>query len=579
MENKYDSFLEGGSNESVMNKYDTFLEGAKEKPSENFFIENAPIIGSIIGGIGGSITPIPGGAYAGSVAGTALGTSIGSSARQIARAINPQSPVQAQPTKEFLTGQAKDVAEQSALDLAGNLLIKGVSIGYKSLLGRKPAEVMEGAGKAQEMMKQQGSFLTPGQVSPRSTQGLLEGTFRTGLLSRGIIEGQYEAQDAALKAIKGEFLNPNRLDPVQRGQLILDALKGGNRALDAASGKLYGELDNIATATGASVDITPIQQAAQKIVEQQKRISNVGLTDQGGEILNKLVQGNKSLSFADAHALRSSLLARSRGLESGDLAKRNIDTFVDILNKQMEQGAKAAGGDLWDKYQNVSKFYKESINKLNDDYILSVAKRRPEEIGEALYQAGNVTGVQKMQVALRRAAALDRNINYKKVMDNVKEGFVEKLLNKLNTSGETQGTALLRDFEDRKMRQSINALLSPEMAEKLKTFAQASKMAQSRPEGVAPILTSMVQASAVVGLGGYVLGGGDPEALGLAAPVILGPRVMAKLLMRPGMADKLIMAATATPRRTPISKSYLVKFANEVIKTKEEVEKGDNEAK
>lgn len=579
MPDKYDSFLEGDTT-SVMDKYDAFLEGGvKEKPSENFFIENAPVIGSIIGGIGGSITPIPGGAYAGSVAGTALGTSIGSSARQIARAINPQSPVQAQPTKEFLTGQVKDVAEQSALDLAGNLLIKGVSIGYKSLLGRKPAEVLEGATDAQALMKRYGSSLTPGQVSPKSTQGLMEGTFKTGLLSRGIIEGQYEAQDAALKAMKNEFLNPARLDPVQRGQLILDAIKGGNRALDAASGKLYGELDNLATATGASVDITPIQKAAATIVEQQKRISNVGLTDQGGEILNKLVQGNKTLSFADAHALRSSLLARSRGLESGDLAKRNIDTFVDILNNQMEQGAKTAGGDLWDKYQNVSKFYKESINKLNDDYITTIAKKRPEEIGEALYQAGNVTGVKKAQIALRRAAALDKSINYKEVMDNVKEGFVEKLLNKLNTSGETQGTALLRDFEDRKMRQSINALLSPETAEKLKTFAQASKMAQSRPEGVAPILTSMVQASAVVGLGGYVLGGGDPEALGLAAPVILGPRVMAKLLIKPGMADKLILAATATPGRTPISKAFLVKFANEVVKTKEEVEKESNETK
>jgi len=44
----------------------------------------------------------------------------------------------------------------------------------------------------------------------------------------------------------------------------------------------------------------------------------------------------------------------------------------------------------------------------------------------------------------------------------------------------------------------------------------------------------MVQAGAVMSIGGYALGKGDPESIGLAAPIIIMPRVMAKLLIKPG---------------------------------------------
>lgn len=587
MVDKYDAFLEGGDSTSVMSKYDTFLDGTvKEKPKEPWIVENAPLIGSVLGGMiggaSGAVTPIPGGMMAGSVAGTAAGTSIGSSARQLYRGLTEEPVVPAQPTGEFLKGQAKDVAEQSAWDLAGNLAFKGITLGYRSLVPKAVPKIAEGGAEAQALMKEYGGSLTPGQIAPSAPISRIEGTLKSGILSKGVVEGQYAAQDATLKAIRDSFLKPDRLDPIQRGQIFIDAINGGNKALDQAASKLYGELDNIAVSTGASVNISPVKTLASSILDQQKRIGNVGLTDQGGEILNKLAAGNTSLSFADAHVLRSSLLSRARGLDSGDLAKKNINDFVDVLNKQMESGAKTAGGDLWDKYRNVSNFYKSSINRLNDDYIKDLIKQKPESIGDALYTAGNVTGVTKARIALRRAAALDKSIDYKATMDTIKEGFVESLLtsrNKLTKEGETQGVALLKDFEEKKMKHTIDAMLTPEFSSKLKTFAEASMLAQSRPESVLPILTSMVQASAVVGLGGYVIGKGDPDALGLAAPIILGPRVMAKLLIKPGMVDKLILASTAVPGKTPISKGFITKLISEMIKTKEEVEGKSNEPK
>jgi hypothetical protein len=209
------------------------------------------------------------------------------------------------------------------------------------------------------------------------------------------------------------------------------------------------------------------------------------------------------------------------------------------------------------------------MKRLNDDYVAKLVKKNPEDIGAALYQAGNVTEINKAKVALRRAAALDPSISYKDSVDKVKEGFVESLLtsrSKLTKEGETQGVSLLKDFEDAKMKHTINAILTPEYAAKLKTFAQASQMAQSRPASVMPILTSMVQAGAIMSVGGYALGKGDPESIGLAAPILIGPRVMAKLLIKPGMVDKLILASKAVPGQTPISKGFITKLVADIVK-------------
>lgn len=577
MSDKYDTFLDGGNEDSVMSKYDTFLDGTvQEKPKEPWYVESAPIIGSVLGGIAGGVSPLPGGLIAGSAAGTALGTSIGSSARQIYRETVPGNVIPPQSTADFLKGQAADIGEQVAYDVAGNVLFKGLGKGYRSMFPNKPPELVEGAGAAQDLMKKYGSSLTPGQVAPKSNIGMLEGTVGGMIFSKGIVEGQYATQDAALKAIRNSFLDTARMSPTERGVEFINAINGGNAALDTIAKKAYGELDTLAKSSGATVDTTPVKNIAKKILEQQQRIGGVGLTEQGGEVLNKVAGGDKVLSFADAHALRSSLLARGRLLEQGDPAAKNISDFVKELNMQMEKGA-AVNPDLFNKYRNVSDFYKGSMKRLNDEYITKLVKKNPEDIGAALYASGNVTEINKAKIALRRAAALDKSIDYKKSVETLKEGFVESLLtsrSKLTKEGETQGIALLKDFEDAKMKHTINAVLTPEVADKLKVFAQASRMAQSRPEGVAPILSSMVQAGAVMGAGGYVLGGGDASALGLAAPVLIGPRVMAKLLIKPGMADKLILAAKAVPGKTPISKGFVTKLAAEIVKTQQEV--GEN---
>jgi len=112
----------------------------------------------------------------------------------------------------------------------------------------------------------------------------------------------------------------------------------------------------------------------------------------------------------------------------------------------MEKGA-SVNPDLFNKYKNVSSFYKGSMQRLNDDYIKNLVKKNPEDIGAALYQSGNVTEINKAKIALRRAAALDKTIDYKAAVGSVKEGFVESLLtsrSKLTKEGETQVFHYLR---------------------------------------------------------------------------------------------------------------------------------------
>lgn len=540
---------------------DRFL-ATVSKPEKPWVVENAPIIGSIAGGMLGGASPLPGGYGAGTATGAALGSAfgtflgsmIGGSGKKLYEGMvsgEQQTPI----------SNLKDIvsygAQESGIDLAMSGGVGAVKKGYRVLNPIKPALLEERARDAQSLLESKGARLTKGQILKDRGQGTLEGTLHGTIGGGGVLNKIYRSAEEAMNSIRDDILvSANKMTRSQRGEMIIDTLKGGNKALDDISTVLYKSLDKKIT---KGVDYNPVKDFARELQNKYAGIGNIGLTDDAGTIVKQIASdANNVKSFSDMRFLRSQLLAESRRLTGKDdgTARRIIGEFVEKIDNAMESSAK--GTDAYDEYRKVSNFYRKSVSKLNDDVILSLAKKQPEDIGDALYVAGTVSEINKTKTALKRALSLQKaktgeglkigaiSDEYEDIIGKVREGYIQQLLHSksaLNVEGATSGDNLFKALKDVKARETAAALLKPGDVNRLEMFAEATRLSQKRPDAIAPIFAQILQAGGLAsGVTGLVAGDPATQAasiLGLGA-TIAGPRLIAKIITRPKIANQLL---------------------------------------
>lgn len=579
---------------------DKFLD-VVSKPEKPWLIENAPIIGSIAGGMMGGVSPLPGGYGAGTATGAAIGSGlgtflgslIGQSGEKIYENVVQKEP---QSASGNITGMLGEAGQEAGIDLAMSGTVGAVKKGYRALNPKTPPLLEEGAAEAQRLLSTKGARLTPGQILKDRGEGTLEGTLQGTIGGGKVLNKIYRSADEALGAIRDDILtSANKMTRKQRGELILDTLNGGNKALDDISEVLYKNLDKKIT---KGVNYSPVKDAARDILNKYAGIGNVGLSDDAGNIVKQIATDKLNVkSFSDMRFLRSQLLAESRRLKGKDdgVARRIIGDFVDKIDDTMEQSAK--GTDAYDEYRKVSNFYRKSVSKLNDDVVLGLARKQPEDIGDALYIAGTVSEINKTKIALKRALSLQKakggglnfgavDKEYQDIIGKVREGYIQQLLHSkgaLNVEGGTSGDALFKSLKDVKTRETMNALLDPTQVKTLENFAEASRLAQKRPDSIAPIFAQILQAGGLAsGVTGIVAGDTETKALsalGLGA-VLGGPKLIAKIITRPKIANQLLTVNNLhrAGRKAEIVASMSAKVLNDIQKEVKEEEKKYTEA-
>ena len=379
-------------------------------------VEQLPLVGSIVGGIAGA----PGGPIT-SAGGTALGTTIGTSAKQLIQ--NLAEDKKLSPT-ETLKEQGANVATQTVLDIAGSGVVAGLN---KTAQALSPV-IREGVTKAQDMLIKKGGSLSGAQVAESAPIELMEAFARSGAGGKHAFITLDKNNAKVLNAITDDIISSASKNPVsdaRAGKLFQSAISRGGEAHQYASSQLYASFDNSILGKNISVDMMPVKTFATDMLDKFKVINDVGKTDAGGVLINRLAGQNDKLSFVNAHNLRSELLQIVRDLKatnSEGTAIRNASIAAQKLEASMEAGAKTAGQDIYKQYRGISEFYKKGKAAFDNDVIVNLMNKNPERVGETLFQSGNVSDIIQAKASLRQADQFAKsnpnigNINTKNVL-------------------------------------------------------------------------------------------------------------------------------------------------------------------
>jgi len=315
----------------------------------------------------------------------------------------------------------------------------------------------------------------------------------------------------------------------------------------AIANRMYSEVDEVLQQ--AIVPTIQFKQIAQKLTEQLQRIKGfISLPEVTGAVRATLQQSD-NLSFGEAHAIRSALLAQIRDLAEvpgKGQARSMLSKLVTPLDEAMEQAGKNLSGDASTLWRNTNKFYKEGKEIFENDFLTDLIiknKYQVSKIGDKLFKPGNLEEIRQVRTAIKKASELDPSIKFDDTWNTVKSGYYEGLINR-NTDRATttiQGNKLIKELTDRKTIAMLKEILPQNEINLLNDFAKVVQTTQAKTGAVgAPIAIRLAQFGAIAGALGslaYAVVPGQrpfrPMAAVGGATILLGPALVGKLMTTP----------------------------------------------
>ena len=558
-------------------------------------IQSLPELGGMFGGAVGAILGLRagqpvGGARTGATIGSAavssmLGAGFGGATGEAAKQTITGSPDFG---KVFKAG-----LEQANYDAAGNLIFSAAGkvyrIGKEALTSKFGADIPDQAiFAADRLLKEEGAFgLTPYQSTKGTMSGISESIARGSFTGKPVMMAAEEKTKKALVSAKNKILDDistNIYDSVATGESFANAINAGDDALKNTVRPFY---ENLSKATGASVDMVPIQNKANQLLNQAEKSGNLTLTDTERTFLTKLSSAPENIDFATAHDVLSTFKKTQRDLKAGDKPDSalyaRITDFVNSLQTQMDSSFAKTGGKpsalqfdgklaedttktLSEQYQLYSNLYKEGINDLYSETTSKLLRKDPEYIGKNIYASGNVTSFKDVQKALNRAKQLDPNLDVNSTISSVRRGYVENLLKSENSF------AALGDKikNDEALRRTFETVLTPAQQANVNRLLKAAELSSIKPPAEAPLFLASQQAQAVTGLGSVALIAMSPDAqkvasdnpystVALAGSILLGPRFIAKAITNPEATNAALALLKQQQQGLPITKNLFLK--------------------
>jgi hypothetical protein len=486
-------------------------------------------------------------------------------------------------TPDFLKVVTSGV-EQATYDSLGNLVFSAggrlFNVGRDKLMGYFGSNVptdpnIAATLAADRLLKESGGFgLTPFQSTGETMSGISESLARSSFTGKPVIAAAEKATDKAIQTAKTKILDnitTGVYDSVATGESFATAINAGDEALKNTVRPFY---ENLSQTTGATVNLIPIQNQANQLLNRAEKAGGLTLTDSERAFLTKISSAPESIDFGTAHDILSSFKTIQRDAKSGtspDTALYGrISSFVDGLQNQMDSSFKKIkatglgsqlGGvqtvspsplsfegriaedsskTLAEQYKFYSNLYREGIEDLYSETTSKLLKKDPEFVGKNIFASGNVTAFNDMKKALGRAKQLDKTLDVQGTIDSVRRGYVENLL---KSEGSLAGLGQKID-SDETIRRTFKTVLTEDQQNNVKRLLKAAELSSVRPTADAPLFLAAQQAQAIGTLGVGALLIFNPDAQKVAADnpgwsalaagtVLLGPRFIAKSITNP----------------------------------------------
>lgn len=485
------------------------------------------------------------------------------------------------------------------------------------------------------IMEAFGSAYTAAQMTKSKAIDMLDNLAQGSFFGSGTMDKVFAQQKNTIKTISENIADSftketgQKMSDRQLGQLFVDTIQDGRTAFHTASEKMFRNVDDLVyenmqlanpeevnpfiypgetgttvanppSVMGAEplpdviptkkpsesgyVNTKPLIEKAKELLADYGRVRNIGKTEAGGNLLDKVAALPDTMPFGDAQLLRSVLLEEKRQLaREGGRSLRFATEFSGIVDAQMEKAASRLSGDALTAWRDANKFYKFGKQNFDNDFINKLTrdgKVNWEEVGDNIFRSGNVDEIYKTRRALRTAEFMSKKagegapVDFQKTWRQMQSGYYESLLRKNTTpDGNFNPDGLLKDLNNKKTSRTIQAAFNNDQLNAVKNFARVAKLAESgNKSGGMSMAIQLGQGGLILALANpmNVFGDyGDQNVTLLgAASVLIPPIGIAKLLTSP-MATRWLIQGLKTPISSGASGGIALRIAHALVRAKQ----------
>lgn len=526
-------------------------------------------VGGLVGAIGGgAIGSMAGplGAIGGSALGAGIGGTIGEAVEQYTREEKPS-----------LSLATQAGLEEAAWDLGGNLVLKGAGKVLRfgaDKLGFSQKDVPDANKAAEEFLQKQGSSLPVAARTGSNAMSTLESLAFTPA-TYGIFKAKQQEISDALQAGSKDILKSLSKSPefeqalrsstssqYASGEILQNFIKQGQDALSLSVKPLY---ESIFADKKSLISTFPLNSWAGSQLAQP-----ASLTAGQKTILNEIKNLPPNVDMQYMHDIRSRWLAENRdkyasstATEKDSRASKTITSLVDRIDNAMDVSAKSTlDPKTYQKYQTVTKTYREGVQGLQSDAITQALTLNPEEVGAHLFRTGNETPIKDLYKSISAASTLSKK-PANEVIDALRYGYLEAMVhtpeNLLKFSNDLEQNKLMKNTYDR-------LFAGTPQDEAIKAMNNAAKLGLVEPKSLPGMAYQTMKAGLNVAGPISVIGSGlyfslSPEQqnnikdnLGSMAVagggLIFSQRQLAKVLLDPKGAKAITYLSTAKDKLT-----------------------------
>ena len=573
------------------------------KPETPGFFEQhtGEMAGGIAGGIYGGIKGAPYGPW-GVIGGSAIGSFVGGAGGdfgQQAYQIGVDSPLAPKSIEESLQRALKAGGEQGMWDLAGSLFFKGGKPIWDVTVGKMWSAVrpkpIEGIEEVIKITEQHGGSLTASQMTSNRLVDTVEGLSGSAWGGQKILEDARRLNDEAIKGYTNSYIktfNNNTKEVLSDegiGTLFLNSIEAGKNIHSKMGDEMYKHLDTLhkplmkkqtvvkeeptgilgaagnmigkKVVTTTEKEMLPVSTTALKEFARKELAKTAGtkqkaLGNWSRKELEDILKFDERISFAEAQAYRSKLIAESRSKAPTALGEGKSAGMAKTLSKQadhmIEEAALATKNpEFIAAWRSANQFWKEGAETFSNKFMVSLAQKNGSEIGKHLFNAAPEE-IRKAHVALKKAEAFakgtDDAFSFQQTWLDMQQGYIQKLIaDTVSTApgkaGELSIDKLGKWFvPGTDKAKKLNAVFTPNQRKSLEIFMNNVQKMQKRPQGEGSFMVTVGQAGLVLSMTGLL--GDDAEKIaadlpGGAGTYIIAPYVLAKMLVNPKLAKSL----------------------------------------
>jgi hypothetical protein len=445
------------------------------------------------------------------------------------------------------------------------------------------AGTTESLQATQQLLAERGGTLSKAQTGLAGTASrFMENIGRIGLTGSGRFElvqqkNQQIIQDALNNVVEG--VSGRVRDPSEIGELYIDTLNAGRRALSAQ----YGEgLDAVKNNFGnAAVNVRAIKTKAQQALDDASSMFDESgaslLEPETQRILQDIVTQSdtvpaiKLLEFLKVTNQRSAELLDPAGKGYNSIASAQVEEFLENNFRPFVAGQlERINPKAFETYSSLNRSYSQSKNALSPELLKAVARKGKREdfvgVGQALFGTSNKESVKKAFAALAEAKRLNPELNTLEATDALRQGYLTQLIGGQNREFANIVKAERQLNNNANMQSMFNEVLGVSATPVRKLINAATDVSDKPSEGFLGLLLRGKEAQSLAALGTLYAGESAAGLAGIGGALALlsTPAVFARISTNPKAVTKLLNINKASKSMAPQAlSSALIRFGNE----------------